>query len=116
MSEGAEYHPINHGPPITIPEPPARPTWAGAVIKDQSLWFKCGYGPLKVKLNPVVTIMSVAIIVAFILWCVLESARKFLYIFFNCSLILENSAEEKHISIYIYFKVDLFIVVYIGTV
>ena len=81
MSEGAEYHPINHGPPITIPEPPARPTWAGAVIKDQSLWFKCGYGPLKVKLNPVVTIMSVAIIVAFILWCVLESARKFLYLF-----------------------------------
>ena len=88
MSEGAEYHPINHGPPITIPEPPARPTWAGAVIKDQSLWFKCGYGPLKVKLNPVVTIMSVAIIVAFILWCVLESARKFLYL--NLQLFIDS--------------------------
>ncbi|XP_063675063.1 uncharacterized transporter Mb0941-like [Bolinopsis microptera] len=73
--EGAKYHPVNHGPPITIPDPPARPTWAGAVIKDQSLWFKCGYGPLKLKLNPVVTIMSVVIIVAFILWCVLESAH-----------------------------------------
>jgi len=60
--------------PISVPpvDPAPRPTWKGAQIKDKSLWFKCGCGPLKVKLNPIVTCSSVLIIIAFILWCILE--------------------------------------------
>ena len=58
-------------------EPPLKPTWQGAKIVDKSLWFKCELGPLKVRLNPVVTIVSVLLILAFILWCTLAQERKF---------------------------------------
>ena len=69
-------------------EPPPKyekpKNWRNAKIKDKSLWFKCDCGPLKLKLNPVVSICSIIIIFAFILWCILEPKRKYLYSLF-CS-------------------------------
>ena len=62
--------------PPELGGPPARVTWKGAVIKDKSLWFKAGSGTIRVKLNPVVTILSALLIIAFILWCVLEPDRE----------------------------------------
>ncbi|XP_063676166.1 glycine betaine transporter 1-like isoform X2 [Bolinopsis microptera] len=63
-------------PPYEITEPsvdpPPRPTWKGAKIKDKSVWFKAECGPIKLKLNPIVTISSILVIIAFILWCILE--------------------------------------------
>ena len=68
-------------PPYEITEPsvdpPPRPTWKGAKIKDKSVWFKAECGSFKVKLNPIVTIASILVIVAFILWCILERERKY---------------------------------------
>lgn len=66
--------------PITLSnmDPPPRPNWAGANIKDRSIWFRCDCGPFKLKLNPIVTIASVLVILAFILWCVLQPDRKYL--------------------------------------
>ncbi|KAL5264104.1 hypothetical protein ACHWQZ_G005250 [Mnemiopsis leidyi] len=72
MSEKyAPPYPIVVGDHLPVPPTKGRPTWKGAQIKDKSIWFKCDCGPFKLKLNPIVTISSVLIIVAFILWCVL---------------------------------------------
>ena len=66
------------------PPPPTKPrtTWRGAQIRDKSIWLKCDCGPFRLKLNPIVTISSVLIIIAFILWCVLAKDRELLIIDF----------------------------------
>ena len=68
--------PVNHFPNI---DPPPKQTWQGAKIVDKSLWFRCDIGPLKVRLNPLVTIVSVLLILAFILWCTLAKDSKFIF-------------------------------------
>ena len=81
MTDAAAAVSTNGG---TDPPPPGyetRPTWKNAKIKDKSVWFKCDCGPLKLSLNPVVTICSVVIIIAFIVWCTVEPDRKLLYDF-----------------------------------
>ena len=72
----APPYPIVVGDHLPVPPTKGRPTWKGAQIKDKSIWFKCDCGPFKLKLNPIVTISSVLIIVAFILWCVLAQERE----------------------------------------
>ena len=52
-------------------------TWRDAKIVDKSVWFKCECGFFKLKLNPIVTICSILLILAFILWCILAQEREY---------------------------------------
>ena len=81
--------------PVSMPavDEPARPNWQGAQIKDKSVWFKCGCGPFRVKVNPIVTIFSVLIIAAFILWCVLEQESKS----FNSRIYFMGNHDNKYL-------------------
>ena len=69
-------------------DPPPRPTWKGAKIVDKSLWFKAELGPLKIKLNPLVSVVSFLLILAFILWCILAKDRKLPYLIIYLYIIM----------------------------
>lgn len=53
-----------------------RQTWKNARIVDKSLWFEAKCGVMSLKLNPLVTIVSIVFILAFILWCLLAKERE----------------------------------------
>jgi len=63
------------GEELPAPEYPGegkpKHSWRNAKIVDKSVWFKCECGFFKLKLNPIVTISSIILVLAFILWCIL---------------------------------------------
>ena len=51
--------------------------WRNSKINVDHYWFRVQCGRFfRLELNPVVTLLAIGAIVAFILWCILEPTRK----------------------------------------
>lgn len=58
--------------PLTEVEPTHKRTWRGAKIVDKSRFLTIGEGCCRLHFNPVVSFCSIILVIAFILWCILE--------------------------------------------
>ncbi|XP_063676898.1 uncharacterized protein LOC134813142 [Bolinopsis microptera] len=55
-----------------------KPNWQGAVIEDKSVWFaaKCGsWDAAQVRFNPIVSIISFLLILGFVTYCIVDTAK-----------------------------------------
>lgn len=62
--------------PLTEVKPTHKRTWRGAKIVDKSRFLTIGEGCCRLHFNPVVSFCSIILVIAFILWCILEPVRK----------------------------------------
>jgi len=74
--------PSQPAPSQPAPSQPApageKPSWRGAVIKDQSLWVKWKFGSRddspELRFNPIVASFSVLLVTTFVIWCIVDTA------------------------------------------